>query len=255
MIELKAELMKKRKELEEAKNKTGTTANKLSSQLKSKSKIVNEADQIFERKELTEEELKKSRESLEAKARLYQQLERGKLCEGDLSKTQRENLMVDFTYKGWDPEKEDFNFDFSSDEDYESDSEKDKLGFEQVLKLINEDEDSNRWIEYEDEFGRARVAQLGQLRQIERDREEVNKLRSETSHYDGDAEIRNKGVGFYRFAQNEEERRLQILELRKLREETIEKRMRTLLTKEQRRLRIEGRLSKLKERKTKQNKM
>ena len=258
MIELKAELLKKKQEYEEAKNKSTCLMKKSTALMKSKSEPIKieDLDHVIERKKLTEEELKRSRDALEAKSRLYQKLERGKLAESDLNKSQRENLMVDFAWKGWNPEKEDFDFDISSEEDdhdgyNRSDSEKGKLGIDQVLEMINSNEidaDSDRWLEYEDEFGRTRVAKLGQLRQIQKDREEVNKLRSKTSHYDGDAEIRNKGVGFYQFSTDEEERKNEMAELRKLRAETIERRVRTLLMREQRRLRIESRLSKLKER-------
>ena len=260
MIELKAELLKKKREYEEAKKKSSCAIKKSSSisiKLKDEPIKIEDSDHVVERKKLTEEELKRSRDALEAKARLYQQLERGKVMESDLNKGQRENLMVDFAWKGWNPENEDFEFDSSSDDDedeYErSDSEKGKLGFDQVLEMINEGDDLDRWIEYEDEFGRTRVTKLGQLRQIQTDREDVNRLRSATTHYDGDAEIRNKGVGFYQFTRDEEGRRIQMAELKKLREETVEKRMRTLLMKEQRRLRIESRLNRLKERRNVKN--
>lgn len=247
MIELKAELLKKKKEYEEAKKmRSNVTGSK--KQSKDEPIKIEQKDHVTESKNLTEEELKRSREALEAKSRLYHKLERGKLMESDLNKGQRENLMVDFAWKGWNPEKEDFDFDFSSDEEEEdhNEAEKGKLKFDQVLDLISRNEDSDdKWIEYEDEFGRTRVSKLGQIRQIQKERDEINnrfRLRSESTHYDGDAEIRNKGVGFYQFVRDEEGRRRQMDELKRLREETVEKRMRTLLRKEQRRLRIEQRL-------------
>lgn len=159
--------------------------------------------------------------------------------------------MVDFAWKGWNPETEDFEFNFSSEDEEETDYNQKRLGIEQVFEILKESRDGeDRWIEYEDEFGRVRVSKLSQLRQIQKEREEVNRqLRPITTHYDGDAEIRNKGVAFYQFARNEEQRQKQMAELKKLREETVERRMRTLIVKEQRRLRIESRLTKLKERK------
>ena len=248
MIELKAELLKKKKEYEEAK-KMRSNLKESKKQSKDEPIKIEQKDHVTARKNLTEEEFKRSREALEAKSRLYHKLERGKLMETDLNKGQRENLMVDFAWKGWNPEKEDFDFDFSSSDEEDEDhneAEKGKLKFDQVLDLINRNEDSDdRWIEYEDEFGRTRVSKLGQIRQIQKERDEINnrlRLRSESTHYDGDAEIRNKGVGFYQFARDEEGRRRQMDELKRLREETVEKRMRTLLRKEQRRLRIEQRL-------------
>lgn len=249
MIELKAELMKKRKEYEESKknrsNPSKPTVPK--AQIKSASVIAS----------VDEDVLKRSREALEVKARLYSKLEKGKMMESDLKPGQRDNLMVDFAFKGWNPETEEFEFrDSGSDSESEDsyDSVKGKvLGIDQVLKMIqddDDDQDDDRWIEYEDEFGRFRVSKLSQLRQIQKERQEINLLHQSTStdttaHYDGDAEIRNKGVAFYQFSRNsEEERQRQMGQLRKLREETMERRLRVMLMKEQRRLLIENRLNK-----------
>jgi len=253
MIELKAELMKKRREYEESKKNPSLKPVKKPTTVptRSRSNIA----------QITEEDLKKSREALESKSRLYEKLEKGIVMENELNASQRENLMVDFAWKGWNPETEDFEFNFSDSDMEEGSRDVDKnpntnninesnsiIGVDQVFQMLNSETD--RWIEYEDEFGRIRVSKLSQLRKIQKEREEVNRLRSITLHYDGDAEIRNKGVGFYQFAGDEEERHNQMRELKKLREETVEKRMRTLLMKEERRLRIESRLSKLKERKS-----
>lgn len=246
MIELKAELMKKKKEYEEAKKNPRKQPTREADVQKSESPVKISTTQV------TEEELKKSREALEAKSRLYKKLERGKLMESDLNSSQRENLMVDFAWKGWNPEAEDFEF---SESDEDSEIENDKIisdekiiKIDQVLQMVKEPFDEDRWIEYEDEFGRTRVTKLSQFRQLQREHEEVNNFFRLNSHYDGDAEIRNKGVAFYQFARDEEERQRQMSELKKLREETVEKRMRILLIKEQRRLRIESRLAKLKDR-------
>lgn len=255
MIELKAELTKKKREYEESKKnpRPVSIAKKPITAVPSKGSVP---------PQITEEEIKKSRDALEAKSRLYEKLEKGKLMESDLNASQRENLLVDFAWKGWNPKTEDFEFDIDSDSDSDESEgvntdnpvARGRIGVDQVFELINNSSDSDRWIEYEDEFGRIRVTKLSHLRQIQKERQEVNQLqqlRSSTpSHYDGDAEVRNKGVGFYRFAADEEERQRQMRELKKLREETVEKRMRSLLMKEERRLRIESRLTKLKERKS-----
>ena len=260
MIELKAELMKKKKEYEESKKNPVFKASKRPL----KETPLGADDNKAKIPQITAEDLKKSREALEAKSRLYKKLEKGKVMESELNASQRENLMVDFAWKGWNPETEDFEF--SEDEEEKEECEgryasnsgvghgengSKRLGIDQVLEMLNDSEDDDRWIEYEDEFGRFRVSKLSQIRQIQKDREEVNRLRSITVHYDGDAEIRNKGVAFYQFARDEEERRRQMAELNKSREETVERRMRTLIMKEQRRLRIESRLAKLKERRGK----
>lgn len=273
MIELKAELFKKRKEYEQSK-KMGNrklTINKSRSVKSITSEITPEFVQLTNnknKKSLSEEDAQRSRDALEAKARLYNQLEKGRMLESDLSTGQRENLLVDFAWKGWNPETEDFDFSnsnsSSSDDEDKEVHEKQKLGIDQVLEMAEAagNESLDRWIEYEDEFGRTRVSKLSQLRKIQSEKQEIAKLiqnRNDTndkleslgSHYNGNAEIRNKGVGFYTFARDEIERKRQMQELRKLREETVEKRMRTLLMKEQRRIRIESRLIRLKERKSK----
>ena len=274
MIELKAELFKKRKEFEQSKNIVNRklTINKSRSVKSITSDVTSEFVQLANKnntKSLSEKDAKRSRDVLEAKARLYNQLEKGRMLESDLSPGQRENLLVDFAWKGWNPETEDFDFinsnSSSSDDEDEEVHEKQKLGIDQVLEMAEAagNDSLDRWIEYEDEFGRTRVSKLSQLRIIQSEKEEIAKLiqnRSGTndkppeslgSHYNGNAEIRNKGVGFYTFARDEIERKRQMQELRKLREETVEKRMRTLLMKEQRRIRIASRLSRLKERKSK----
>ena len=42
----------------------------------------------------------------------------------------------------------------------------------------------------------------------------------EFTHYDADAEVRNRGTGFYAFSRDEEERKKQMEALKKAREET-----------------------------------
>ena len=49
----------------------------------------------------------------------------------------------------------------------------------------------------------------------------------ENVHYDADAEVRNRGTGFYAFSRDEEERKRQMEELRKAREETQRQRERS----------------------------
>lgn len=247
MIELKAELMKKKREYEEAKKNKINLINKskLGSQEKAK---------ISEISQIEEDQLKKSREALVAKSRLYSQLESGKLMETDLNVSQRENLMVDFAWKGWNPETEDFDFDERKDDEDEDEKfySNKTLKIDQITEMLNNRnvDDNDKWVEYEDEFGRTRVCKLSQLRRIQSERQEVQ--RSLVDRYDGDHEIRNKGVGFYQFSRDEEGRQRQMKELKKLREETMERRTRNLILKEERRIRIENRLTRLKCRISKQ---
>lgn len=248
MIELKAELMKKRKEYEESKNRSKGTTSKVLKNTKTMTtqSAVNRNTKDISLASVDEEELKRSREALEAKARLYKKLERGRMLESDLNTNQRENLMVDFAFKGWNTGTEEFDFPVDDTSDDDNPSDRTMLGIDGVMKMIEEElESDDKWVEYEDEFGRLRVCKLGHLRQLQKDRQQVQSYQGDSKHYDGDAEIRNKGVAFYQFERDEEERTRQMSQLKKLREETVERRMRTLLVKEQRRLLLESRLSKL----------
>lgn len=257
MIELKAELMKKKQEYEESKRSKQNIYTSQNKDLKSNvtrttqpSSSSSSSSYSSCRSSLEEDQLKNSRKALEAKTRLYNRLERGKLMESDLSAGQRDNLMVDFAWKGWNPETEDFEFDSDtySDSDIDNDNAKGPLKMDQVVGLL-ENGQEDKWIEYEDEFGRTRVSKLSQLRQLQADRQEIHQTLYQTSHYDGDAEIRNKGVAFYQFARNEDERQRQMRELKKLREETLERRVRNLILREERRIKIESRLNRFKTRK------
>lgn len=107
------------------------------------------------------------------------------------------------------------------------------------------DEPDDELIEIVDEFGRTRQVKRNEYYDgpVERPEELIygdlvqhdavqtsglkspnkqNLEESEDVHYDSTWEVRNKGVGFYQFSQNEEERRRQMEELKHIREETLE---------------------------------
>lgn len=236
MIELKAELLRKQQEL---------VASTQSAKKPSKRSITKQNDPLIKRPKTSiepveEDVLEASKRALEAKSRLYRQLESGTLDERDLSPAQREALMVDFTWKGWNPETGDYELpevDFTEEETNNTR----ELSIGEALALPESCKDD--WIQFKDEFGRSRTMKCSELHQLYAERQEATQL---LQRYRGDAELRNKGVGFYTFAPDEQERSEQMAALRKLRSETLEARTRALLMREQRRLQLERRLKSLK---------
>jgi hypothetical protein len=63
----------------------------------------------------------------------------------------------------------------------------------------------------------------------------------EFAHYDADAEVRNRGTGFYAFSQDEEERKKQMEELKKAREETQRRREKLAAREAERQAELEER--------------
>ncbi|KAK2585470.1 hypothetical protein KPH14_010128 [Odynerus spinipes] len=127
LVGLKAELLRKQTEVREAKAHIETTQ---TTKLKRKSKQV-KTDRKSSPEKLTDVEdinaHKKSKLVLEAKARLYTKLKK--------SKNNNENFLVDFTSKSDESEEE-----IVKEEEYDD-------------KLVDPDD---KWVEYEDCFGRTR---------------------------------------------------------------------------------------------------
>lgn len=101
---------------------------------------------------------------------------------------------------------------------------------------VNDDDDP--WVEYEDEFGRTRTIRKSQLPQ-QRERSPSQSPsrspsppppmnddkfepadRASIRHYDSTREVRTRGVGFYQFALDDEERDEQMQRLNEIRQET-----------------------------------
>lgn len=164
------------------------------------------------------------------------------------NKTQSESILVDFDRKGWDEERKEYKVieDLYPDDPFEF--------FSQVYKVA----DSTKLVEYVDEFGRTRLVKPEEKATLDAEREETMqlflKLQEESagpSHYDAGKEVRTKGIGFFKFAQDESERQRQMKALDDLRQNTTEERERYLLQKEQRRIRIKFRLEAIKLRREK----
>ncbi|KAG2178379.1 hypothetical protein INT44_001531 [Umbelopsis vinacea] len=121
------------------------------------------------------------------------------------------------------------------------------------------------WVDYEDEFGRSRTVRQSQL---PRPRSPSPQLTSEpaypvfstsdyearkregseekeTQRYDAEREIRTKGVGFYTFSKDEEERKAQMEELKRLREQTETARSHTMSVSARRKQALEKNAAKI----------
>ncbi|KAI9594620.1 hypothetical protein BDF19DRAFT_444269 [Syncephalis fuscata] len=206
--------------------------------------------------------LENSRKALERKAQLYKQLQQGKL--EDSSQSTSDTLLVDFDKKRWDYSEQTGDSDDSSDDQRDNDPIEDRSESITSRKRQNdhlEIKDEGRatysnspdaWVDYTDEFGRTRTirqrdmpksllannnneaasnADMPELmsadmrREQERQRwEEEARADSKDLHYNANKEIRTKGVGYYQFAQSEEERAKQLQKLNEIRAETEQKR-------------------------------
>ncbi|KAI0368746.1 hypothetical protein BV20DRAFT_968832 [Pilatotrama ljubarskyi] len=251
-FDLKAELAKKEEEF--TKNKAAGKANaivggvkrndkKLSKWAKANAGVQARAARDIELEAVSQPTLESARAILERKAKIYDKLSKGK--SGGLDEKQYDALLVDFEQKGIEPY-------------FESDS--DDVDESLTVPLPPQEAEDDPVMEYEDEFGRVRTARRSEiprhlLPQPEKEKEEdfdpyviynpvnhfpvyepsaerVEKIRAEFSeennplniHYDASREVRAKGAGFYQFSADEETRRKQMEELRRVREETERKR-------------------------------
>jgi hypothetical protein len=123
------------------------------------------------------------------------------------------------------------------------------------------------WVDYEDEFGRSRTIRQSQLPRS-RPRSPSPQLTSEpaypvfttsdyearkregseereTKRYNAEGEIRTKGVGFYTFSKDEEERKAQMEELKRLREQTETARAHTMSVSAKRKQALERNAAKI----------
>lgn len=253
LVGLKAELLRKQAEVNEAKLKAECSVNNALPQLKHKKrskKVVAENTEKNPKGTVDADDIiahKKSKLMLEAKARLYERLKK--------SKNNNDKFLVDFKNKVDEP-----------DEDF-------------VDEAINEQhpiEPEENWIEYQDCFGRTRkclredlphmqkkddlIKQEIMKKNTDEDREEENmeqypvqekepeieimrrKWEAQTQkladkvdiHYQDILfdEARTHGVGYYAFSQDEEERIKQQENLANLRKETERRQKETKEIKE-----------------------
>ncbi|KAG0958348.1 hypothetical protein G6F32_000394 [Rhizopus arrhizus] len=170
--------------------------------------------------EVQSDVLAKSREQLEKKAKIYEAMRSGQYKE-EYDDDDEKAPLIDFDRKYFQ----------------ERQLEEIREETERKLKKRRQEKEAadDPWVEYEDEFGRTRTVRQSQLPnmtvQEEENREDMMlrpdyemgdglASRAHIKHYDADKEIRTKGVGFYRFSKDEEEREEQLAKLNKLRDET-----------------------------------
>lgn len=248
LVGLKAELLRKQAEVNEARLKTEPNNMPPLTKKKTKKTVTDSSEENSKRSRDSEDIVahKKSKLMLEAKARLYERLKK--------SKNNNDKFLVDFKNK-LDESEEEF-----------------------VDEIINEEypiEPEENWVEYQDCFGRTRKCLREDLPHMQK-KDELIKQEVMKKHFDEDKEeekdqyliqekepeieimrrkweeqtqkladkvdihyqdvlfdeARTHGVGYYAFSQDEEERVKQQENLTKLRKETERKQKETKEIKE-----------------------
>jgi Domain of unknown function (DUF4078) len=185
--------------------------------------------------------LEASRTALQRKAKIYEEMrKRRRYNDSD----DDENQLIDFDSRPF------------TDSDGEGDDDEDKS------------DGDDPWVDYEDEFGRSRTVRQSQLPRARPPRSPSPQLTSEpaypvfttadyearkregseerdTQRYDAQREIRTKGVGFYTFSKDEEERKAQMEELKRLREQTETARTHTMSVSAKRKQALERNAAKI----------
>ncbi|TPX70942.1 hypothetical protein SpCBS45565_g01523 [Spizellomyces sp. 'palustris'] len=266
VVDLKAELFRKKEEFEREKLRTGSSTLRAVSNKPIKKPPINKG--VEQRARQDEQEIQTLSSTLELswvalqrKAKLYDKLvdERGT---GEDEKD--EEALVDFLQKSL------------TDADLPVPSPADI-----------EDAGEDTWVEAVDEFGRTRIVRKNDVSKLglrfikegeagengeseqgpslvsddmrrEMEREQWEKEAREamaSGHYDARRENRTMGVGFYQFSQDDEERRKQMEELKDMRDETLESRTRAARMKDARKEKLEERKRLLKERAAKRRKV
>lgn len=224
-------MLKKTEEFKAAKGATAGTKTDSVSWLKKKRPATDDSiSQPKQLKAVEEDSWEKSRRKLEEKALLYEKMVLGD--EEGVSEDVRENILIDFDRKF--------------------------VALRDAGQLpIPEEASEEEMVEFVDEFGRTRTMSKAEYEQILNTQSTSepecgpDRRTSEPEHFDDTKEIRSRGVGFYRFSKEEEERQRQMRELTELRQNTVETRTKNAILMEQRRLMKEARLEKVKERRSK----
>ncbi|CAG8497185.1 5793_t:CDS:10 [Ambispora leptoticha] len=264
VVDLKAELFKQKEEFKQQKAAAGDKPISAASRLRGKklgawaqNKGVSERAKRDQAAldEDGEPTLEASRIALEKKAKLYDKLKKT----GIEDETLAEEILVDFDRKAFE--------EVSDDNDKDENDKQD------------EKNEEDPWVEYVDEFGRTRVARKSQVpkepspplpsssnnmsleddneyqptmmsadmymeqERLRWEKEALEELKRGPQHYDETKEIRTKGVGFYRFSKDEQERQEQMRALKEMRNETLQKRALKQNIKDKRKLQLEARMA------------
>ncbi|XP_030633311.1 coiled-coil domain-containing protein 174 isoform X1 [Chanos chanos] len=288
LVDLKAELYRKQEQFKQ--DKLGQDAG---SEPKSKAKIKkptvwtkhNEGVSARAQKDVeqsVEEEntLDKSKQKLEEKARLYEQM-----TKGDFPDEETEGLfLVDFTQKIIDQKKA------AHTQREDEGPDRDGEDADTRVPIPPPQNPEEEWVDYVDALGRSRRClkkDLPEFQKMDQDlkgkresavvktllsddmrremqreqweREEEDQMSRPVGpiHYENirEQEARELGVGYYAFAQDEQLRRKQRDTLDMLRDQTTEQRTKREQLKEKRKALLEARLAKVRMRKTKKSKL
>nr|CAB3228282.1 coiled-coil domain-containing protein 174-like [Phallusia mammillata] len=285
MLNLKAELLKKKQDFEKEKNKTDKTY------ITSKDKIVitkkplpwnkknsgvekrNERDQELEEEQV--DKLSKVQSILEAKAKMYDKMTSGNVIPDEETS---QLFLVDFEQKAidsWRKKRE----------------AGDNISKPEVnVKVINEVKETindakSQWVDYVDALGRTRTCLKEDLHKFQKMDEKLAPAEHQTStrdlmsddmrreeerrkweeeaqeeveagpvHFENVrfGEKRELGVGYYAFSQEAEKRKEQLQRLNKAREDTVKQKQANLAKKQKEKIALQARLEKVRQRRIKQ---
>uniref|UniRef100_H2ZBP0 CCDC174 alpha/beta GRSR domain-containing protein n=1 Tax=Ciona savignyi TaxID=51511 RepID=H2ZBP0_CIOSA len=285
MLNLKAELVKKQKELNNQKSTNGSyisTANKGPPKVlpwKKNKGVEARNNRDVEHQDEDVDKMKKVHAILEAKSKMYDKLTSGNLIP---DKDDTQMFMVDFEQKSidaWRSKKE--------KGEMSSKPETKVKVLDDVRKVI--DEAKEEWVEYVDSLGRTRTCRKSDIHLLENidkkldgkveprqgasgktlmsddmrreeereqwEQEERSKMEEEEGpiFYQNirDGEIRELGVGYYGFSGDKKERDEQMKRLNKMRDDTQLNRKKMVQKKEEQRLALQTRLEKIRQRRVK----
>ncbi|XP_028825110.1 coiled-coil domain-containing protein 174 [Denticeps clupeoides] len=273
LVDLKAELYRKQQEFRKeklcqdgsSKPAAQTTAKKPSIWSKQNNGVCARAQKDVEQKTEEECSLDKSKKKLEEKARLYDQM-----IQGNFPDEEAESLfLVDFTQKIINQKRE-----MNTSTSY---SHSNTEAYTHVPPPQIPDEE---WVDYVDTFGRSRRCLKNDLPELQRmdqnlqnkrhitvektllsedmrremqreewEREEEERLEKPLGpiHYEDirEQEARDLGVGYFAFAQDEQQRKKQRETLDMLRDQTTEQRTKRVILKDKRKALLAARLAKV----------
>ncbi|XP_044512804.1 coiled-coil domain-containing protein 174 [Gracilinanus agilis] len=293
LVDLKAELFRKQEEFKQEKllkdagvpGKPKSANKKPSIWNKQNAGVSERAEKDAEQKSEEQKTLDKSREKLEEKAKLYEQMTKGDF----LDEETEEMYLVDFTQKIIDKRKEVQALSLNKESKKTTAKEADGDEGLSEVDIPPPQDPSEEWVDYVDSLGRSRRCMKKDLpgllemdknlrgklyvslyvtdktllsedmkRELQRqqwEEEEREALSRPVGpvHYEDirENEARQLGVGYFAFARDKTMRNKQMETLEMLREQTTDQRTRRENIKEKRKALLDARLAKLRQRKMK----
>uniref|UniRef100_UPI00398E7E32 coiled-coil domain-containing protein 174 n=1 Tax=Pristiophorus japonicus TaxID=55135 RepID=UPI00398E7E32 len=289
LVDLKAELYRKQEEFKQDKLlkeagapfKAKPANKKPNIWIKQNSGVSDRVAKDVEESIEEQQTLDKSKQRLEEKAKLYEQM-----TKGDFPDEETESMyLVDFTQKIFDKQKElqVLRESEAAKKTAESANNEEPVPETEIAPPLNPDEE---WIDYVDSLGRSRRCMKKDLsglvamdKDLKGSRQEVEKktllsedMRRELQrqqwekeeeealsrpigplHYEDirQSEARELGVGYFAFSRDESARKKQIETLDMLRDQTMDQRTKREKLKEKRKAMLDARLAKVRQRKMK----